>query len=90
MHHVWHRYRAAYEEACAGTPEDALSRVLYACAPSISQLWELQRRLTSQLGLRQRRAHTVHSAPTVPLPSVHRGPGLHALLLLSVTVCDCL
>lgn len=43
--------RGAYEDACAAIPEDALSRALHAHAPSAGTLWQLQRRLASQLGL---------------------------------------
>eukprot|EP00908_Phaeocystis_cordata_P015074 Transcript_26185.p2 GENE.Transcript_26185~~Transcript_26185.p2 ORF type:complete len:544 (+),score=249.13 Transcript_26185:705-2336(+) len=53
------RLRAAFDEACAGTGDELLARALRAGVPSAEELWELQRGVTSQLGLHALLAHTL-------------------------------
>ena len=45
------RLRDAYAEACASVPEDLLSQHLHHVMPSPAELWAVQRRIASQLGL---------------------------------------
>jgi transformation/transcription domain-associated protein len=60
------RLRAALDEATEGVPEDTLSRVLHGCTPSVGSFWELQRRLTSQLGLHALLTYTLGLRTATP------------------------
>ena len=60
------RLRDAFLEACNAVPEDALSRVIHARAPSASVLWEVQRRLSSQLGLHALLTYALKMRTTTP------------------------
>ena len=60
------RLREAFQDAISATPEDALSRALYGCAPSAGVLWDLQRRITSQLGLHALLTHALQLSATLP------------------------
>ena len=60
------RLRSAYEEACKAVPEQLLSEILTAAAPSAGAVWELQRRLTSQIGLHALLTHTLGLRAATP------------------------
>jgi len=60
------RLREAFNEAVAATPESVLSRLLHGCAPSAGVQWELQRRITSQLGLHALLTHALQLRTLTP------------------------
>jgi hypothetical protein len=60
------RQRAAYDEACASVPEESLARHLHSLSQSAGAYWELQRRLTSQLGLHALLSHALSLRNSLP------------------------
>lgn len=66
------RLREAYNDACAAVAEDMLTTAMAAAMPSPVELWTLQRRLASQLGLHALLCHALKLRSTQPSSLVFR------------------
>jgi len=75
------RLREAYNDACSAVPEDILTQAMHLAMPSPFELWALQRRLASQLGLHALLCHSLKLRATSPSSIILRQD--HAAIELS-------